>query len=191
LLKPLRFAPNPKEFSYMKKLSTVFALSLIAFASVGVAQAKLTGSGGEASFTAVGPAGLKIVGSTTQITVKEDGSNVVVSVPLATVDTGIGLRNKHMKEKYLETDKYPNAELTVARDAVKEGSGSAQGTMKIHGKTKAVTFSYSAKKDGTTFAVTGSVRININDFGVEVPSYLGVTVKPDVDVAVKFSASDN
>jgi hypothetical protein len=85
----------------MKNLSTVLALSLFAFASV--AQAKLAGSGGEVSFTAVGPAGLKIVGSTTQISVKEDGSNVLVSVPLATVDTGIGLRNKHMKEKYLET----------------------------------------------------------------------------------------
>jgi polyisoprenoid-binding protein YceI len=174
----------------MKKTLSALTLSLVALASVGVAQAKLAGSGGEVSFTATGPAGLKIVGTTSQIAIKEDGANVVVSVPLSSVDTGIALRNKHMKEKYLEVDKYPNAELTVARSAVKEGSGSAQGTMKIHGQSKPVTFNYNAKKAGEGFAVDGTVHININEYGVEVPSYLGVTVKPGVDIAVKFSATD-
>jgi hypothetical protein len=34
------------------------------------------------------------------------------------------------------------------------------------------------------------MRINIRDFGINVPSYLGVTVKPDVDVAIKLSAAE-
>lgn len=173
----------------MKKLLSLALGTSLLFG--GVAYAKLAGSGGEVSFTAVGPGGLKIVGNTSQITVKEDGANVIVSVPLATLDTGIAIRNKHMKEKYLETDKFPNAELTVARGAVKEGSGSAQGTIKIHGQSKPVTFSYNAKKNGAAFAVDGSMHVNIKDFGIDVPSYLGVTVKPDVDIAVKFSATDN
>jgi predicted outer membrane repeat protein len=167
----------------------LIALSVLALTAL--AHAKLSGSGGEVSFTAVGPGGLKIVGNTSQINVKEDGANVVVSVPLSNVDTGISLRNKHMKEKYLEVDKYPNAELTVARASVKEGSGTAQGTLKIHGQTKPVSFSYNASKNGSAFAVTGSMRVNIKDYGIDVPSYLGVTVKPDVDVAVKFNATDN
>jgi polyisoprenoid-binding protein YceI len=174
----------------MKKLTTLAALSIFALASIGIAEAKLAGSGGEVSFTAIGPGGLKIVGTTSQIVAKEDGSNVVISVPLGSITTGISLRDKHMKEKYLETDKFPNAELTVARASVKEGSGSAQGTMKIHGQSKPVTFNYNAKKTGEAFAIDGTVRLNIKEFGVEVPSYLGVTVKPDVDVAVKFSATD-
>jgi polyisoprenoid-binding protein YceI len=174
----------------MKKFTTLALSTLAIVATIGVAHAKLSGSGGEVSFTATGPAGLKIVGNTSQLSVKEDGANVVVTVPLGAVDTGIALRNKHMKEKYLETDKYPNAELTVARASVKEGSGSAQGTMKIHGQSKPVTFTYNAKKAGAGFAVDGTVKLNIKEFGIDVPSYLGVTVKPEVDVAAKFNAAD-
>jgi polyisoprenoid-binding protein YceI len=173
-----------------KHIVSGFAVAALVSA-FGVAEAKFSGSGGEVQFTAVGPAGLKIVGTTKDVTVKDDGTNVVIVVPLANVDTGIALRNKHMKEKYLETDKYPNAELTVARGSVKEGSGSAQGTMKIHGQSKPVSFNYTAKKTGTSFAVDGTMHLNIKEFGIEVPSYLGVTVKPEVDVSAKFSASDN
>lgn len=164
--------------------------SILAFALV--AHAKFSGNGGEVQFNASGPGGLKITGTTTQVSVKEDGANVVVTVPLGNLDTGIALRNKHMKEKYLETDKYPNAELVVAKSALKtEGGGTAQGTMKIHGKAKEVSFTYASKKNGTGFMVEGSAHINMKEFGVEVPSYLGVTVKPEVDVTAKFSAQDN
>jgi len=31
----------------------------------------------------------------------------------------------------------------------------------------------------------------MNDFGINPPSYLGVTVKPDVDLNTAFSATDN
>jgi hypothetical protein len=30
----------------------------------------------------------------------------------------------------------------------------------------------------------------MKEFGIDVPSYLGVTVKPDVQVSVKFDATD-
>ena len=46
-------------------------------------------------------------------------SNVVITVPLANLSTGIGLRDHHMKEKYLEVQKYPSATLTIARSALK------------------------------------------------------------------------
>ena len=36
----------------------------------------------------------------------------------ASLDTGIDLRNKHMREKYLEVQKYPNAVLTVDRSTL-------------------------------------------------------------------------
>ena len=32
----------------------------------------------------------------------------------------------------------------------------------------------------------GTVHVNMNDFGITVPVYLGVTVKPDVDVSASF-----
>jgi polyisoprenoid-binding protein YceI len=175
----------------MKKLYPILSLSAVLAIAL-TAHAKFSASGGDVQFIATGPGGLKITGTTHQVTVKDDGSNLVVIVPLSDLDTGIALRNKHMKEKYLETDKYPNAELVVAKSAVKaDGAGTAQGTMKIHGKSKEVSVSYNAKKNGASIAIDGTTQLNMKEFGIEVPNYLGVTVKPEVDVNVKFNAQDN
>ncbi len=62
--------------------------------------------------------------------------------------------------------------------------------MKLHGKTKDVSFHYVARKDGNAMRVGGTVRVDMRDYGISVPSYLGVTVKPEVDVEVKFGAQE-
>jgi hypothetical protein len=54
-----------------------------------------------------------------------------------------------------------------------------------------VTVHYSAKADGAAVAAQGRFRINMNEFGINVPSYLGVTVKPDVDVTASFRVAGN
>jgi hypothetical protein len=48
---------------------------------------------------------------------------------------------------------------------------------------------YDATTDGSTVHATGSFRINMNDFGIHPPSYLGVTVKPTVDVSADFKVA--
>jgi polyisoprenoid-binding protein YceI len=153
---------------------------------------------GDASvvFVALGPAGLKIEGKTSDLDLSERDGKVTVSVPLANLDTGIALRNKHMREKYLEVAKFPRAELMVDKASLKvpsegaEATGTTTGSMTIHGQSKPVTFQYTARLSNGTYSVTGSTHLNIKDFGIDVPSYLGVTVKPDIDVSVRFSALD-
>lgn len=148
-----------------------------------------------ASFRASGPAGMTIDGSTADTTVADDGTKVTITVPLANLSTGISLRDKHMKE-YLGVDSNPNATLEVTRASLKfptgdkEVSEDTKGTFKLHGKSKEITFHYSAKLDGGKYVVTGTAKINMTDYGISVPSYLGVTVKPDVDVKVTFKAKD-
>jgi polyisoprenoid-binding protein YceI len=153
---------------------------------------------GEASatFLAVGPAGLKIEGKTSDVEVSEADGKLKVAVPLGNLDTGIALRNKHMREKYLEVPKFPKAELVVDRASLKlpadgsETSGDVKGQFTMHGQTKPASVHYSARLAGGTYTVTGTAKINMKDFGVEVPSYLGVTVKPEVDVSVRFQSAD-
>jgi polyisoprenoid-binding protein YceI len=129
------------------------------------------------------------------MTVADDGTTVTITVPLGNLTTGIDLRDKHTKNA-LEVDKYPTTTLAVARSALKfpaagaESSGDAPGKMTLHGTTKDVTFHYAAKLAGDTISVTGSTRININDYGIKAPSYLGVSVKPDVDINTTFQAKD-
>ena len=147
-------------------------------------------------FTAAGPAGMKIEGKTSDLGVSEKDGSVTVVVPLANLDTGISLRNKHMREKYLEVQKYPRAELVVARTELKlpaggaEVRGTAGGQMTIHGQTRPVTLQYTARLANGRYEVQGTTRIDIKEFGIDVPSYLGVTVKPGVDLSASFSVAD-
>jgi polyisoprenoid-binding protein YceI len=144
------------------------------------------------SFQASGPAGMAIEGITQDLTLVDQGDNIVITVALANLTTGIGLRDKHMKEKYLEVQKYPSAILTVARGALKVPStadkveADVPGLLNIHGQTRPVVVHYESKKDGANLLTRGKFRINMRDFGVAVPSYLGVTVKPEVDVSANF-----
>jgi polyisoprenoid-binding protein YceI len=143
-------------------------------------------------FTASGPAGLSIEGTTSELMLSEADGQVRVTVPLGKLTTGISLRDKHMREKYLETPKYPTAELTTPSSAIKRpatgGQSQASGQMTIHGVTKPVTIKYTARPEGKAYVVDGTTHVRLGDFGITVPSYLGVTVKPDIDIQVHFSA---
>ena len=181
----------------MRKLSSWMAGLVVTMMVPALAFGAFTKEGdAQASFLAVGPAGLKIEGKTSELDVTEAEGKLRVGVALSNRDTGISLRNKHMREKYLDVAKFPRAELLVDRALLKlpadgsESTGTAIGQMTIHGQTKPVTFQYSARRQGGVYAVAGSTRVNMKEFGVEVPTYLGVTVKPDVDVAVRFNAAE-
>jgi polyisoprenoid-binding protein YceI len=144
-------------------------------------------------FEAAGPAGMKIEGRTSDLNVVEDGGgNVAIAVSLTNLATGIALRDRHMKEKYLEVQKFPSATLTIARAALKVPAGGQQvavdvpGSVQIHGQTRPVSVHYEAKGEGAASSARGAFHINMNDFGITVPTYLGVTVKPDVDVSASF-----
>lgn len=173
-------------------VAAVFAIVLGMVPSAG---AKLAKSGdASVGFTGVGPAGLKIVGSTTELSIEDDGKSVTVSVPLKNLTTGIALRDRHMREKYLQTEQYPTAELTVDRATLKfpsggETSGDATGTLKLHGTSRPIAFHYTATPVAAALNVSGSARININDFGVVIPKYLGVTMNPAVDIRATFTTT--
>lgn len=160
--------------------------------------AKLAPKGdAQVDFFATGPGGLSIDGKTKDLAIADDGKKVVFTVPLKNLTTGIALRDQHMREKYLQVEKYPDATLEIARDdlkfpvAGKRSDGEVKGTFTAHGVSKPVTVKYKAhrEKDGTLGA-EGKFKINTKDHGIDVPSYLGVTVRPDMDLQVKFSASD-
>lgn len=150
------------------------------------------------SFTAIGPAGMHIVGTTRDLAVQEDTQGLItITVRLTNLTTGIALRDKHMREKYLQVESYPTAVLKVPRSSLKLPGNSEgatferEGTLTLHGKTKPVSFRYTAKNDGmSAYGVSGSMKIDMNDYGIETPKYLGVSVKPSVDLSVSFTAED-
>jgi hypothetical protein len=45
-------------------------------------------------------------------------------------------------------------------------------------------------RTGGSLHVGGTTKLDIRDYGIDIPSYLGVTVKPDIDVEVQFTATE-
>ncbi len=174
------------------------SLPLVLFAFSGTALAGWSKAGeSTADFSGSGPAGFKITGKTQTVDVKDDGKALTVTVSLKDLETGIGLRDRHMRDKYLEVDKFPDATLSVPLDALKvpaDGQvveAEAKGTFSLHGQTKEVSFTYKATNAKGTFTVEGQAPINYRDFGINVPSYMGITVKPDLTVTTRFVAKKN
>jgi polyisoprenoid-binding protein YceI len=100
-----------------------------------------------------------------------------IVVDLRNLKTGIALRDRHSRDKYLEVDKYPEAILTDGKG--KDGKGT--GKLKIRGIEKAVAGSYTIKGD-TLFA---EFPIKLSDYDIKKVKYMGVGV--DDDVTIKIS----
>ena len=166
--------------------ASLFAVSLAAHAALS------SPTDARVSFQAGGSAGMHVEGSTAELAVSEQDGNLLLTVPLANLTTGIGLRDRHMRETYLEVQKYPTAVLTIARSAVRAPqsgeklSADVPGTLLLHGQTRPVSVHYDASGAGGSSTASGAVHINMNDYGITVPSYLGVTIKPDVNVTASF-----
>jgi polyisoprenoid-binding protein YceI len=180
----------------MKSISALSILFL-AFTSQAAVESTLTlkPSKGDVQIEAVGrPAMVKIKGKGEGPTgaLKIVGATVTgdITFTLDTLDTGIDLRNEHMKEKYLETKKHPKATLTLKEVALPAGwtkekpqvSGAKfKGELTLHGEKKPVegTFEVTENKE-----LKAKMELKISDYKIDIPSYLGITVADTVKVQI-------
>jgi polyisoprenoid-binding protein YceI len=120
-----------------------------------------------------------------------------LSVDLKTMDSGIGLRTEHLRDKYLEVGKgagYDKAELsdirlTDVKDESFQGRTPFTGTLLLHGVKKPVAGEAEIHHDGRTLRVNASFPITLEDHEIPEPRYLGIGVKEKVHVRVSFVAA--
>jgi polyisoprenoid-binding protein YceI len=120
-----------------------------------------------------------------------------VSVDLAAIDTGIALRNQHLREKYLEVAKGPGFDKAVLseivlRDATGadfQGQTAFTGTLLLHGVKGPLSGTADIRRVGPDVRVEAKFPLTLTDFGVEPPEYLGVGVASKVFVRVTFTAT--
>jgi len=105
-----------------------------------------------------------------------DKNLVYFYLDLNTLDTGIGLRDRHMRENYLETDKYPFAEFTGKMLTVPDlDSGDwvaveVEGIFKIHGKEKQIQIPGMLKKEEKGLVkLQADFEVLLGDFDIEIP----------------------
>lgn len=163
---------------------------------------QLNGDTGQLEFRALGkPNALKIHGKGSapkgDLSLKGNAVSGSLRFDLQSLDTGIELRNKHMKEKYLETSKYSEAVLTLTKMSVPEALEAAdgsveqapfQGMLSLHGVQKPVSGLANLKRAKDKITVDASFGIKTSDFGITTPSFAGVTLAEDVQVSVQTSA---
>lgn len=122
--------------------------------------------------------------------------NGALTFSLESLDTGIKLRNEHMKKKYLETEKYPEAKLVFSSFALPESFSADtvsaalafEGKLYLHGLEKPVSGTAKVQKNREEISVTAEFGLKMSDFGIAIPSFAGITMAEDVAVEIHFTA---
>lgn len=121
------------------------------------------------TFLALGhPAMLKIAAQCQVFSLVNKSVGVEATVDLDSCTTGIEMRDHHMKEKYLETAKFPRAVFK----GVIPTKGPFTGVLTVHGKDATV--------QGEVY--NGVVRFStrVSNHGISIPSYMGISVADEV-----------
>ena len=119
-----------------------------------------------------------------------------LALDLATIDTGIDLRNRHLRETYLEVAKgggFDKAVLSEIRVAEADGDGfrgrsAFTATLLLHGVKGQVGGSAEIRAAGSGVRVEATFPVTLTDFGIKPPEYLGVGVGSKVLVRVTLAA---
>jgi polyisoprenoid-binding protein YceI len=117
-------------------------------------------------------------------------ASVQLAIDIDSLDTGNSLRNKEMRERYLETGKFGTAtfkSISVTGPASIAPNQPADinvtGDLTLHGVTKRMTIPVHVVliPEGRIHATSG-FKIHMPDFGIVVPHNILVTVNDDVPV---------
>jgi polyisoprenoid-binding protein YceI len=113
-------------------------------------------------------------------------------VDLQTLETGIGLRDDHLRKKYLEVGRgpgYSQARLRNIRVEKLSGKTPFHAVLLLHGQSKEVIGTADIKPEGDGYRLNASFPVRVSEFGIPEPTYLGVGVKDEVVVRVNLAAS--
>jgi polyisoprenoid-binding protein YceI len=119
-----------------------------------------------------------------------------LALDLRTLETGIGLRDQHMRDTYLEVGRGEGFDTAVLSD-LRLGDVDLQsfrgrteftGTLLLHGVRKPVTGKVEVRRGGDAVDLQATFPVTLSEFGIARPAYLGVGVADVVQVKVALSA---
>jgi polyisoprenoid-binding protein YceI len=115
-----------------------------------------------------------------------------ISVDLSLLTTGIGLRDEHLKENYLEIKKYPTSTLEIITPLTEiKKTGKFKGKLNLHGVTEEVSGEALFTKEENSYKVDAHFEFKLSLFKIGVPSYQGITIADDVQVRANFMLMDD
>jgi len=126
------------------------------------------------------------------------GCEVRIAVDLASLKTGIGMRDTHMRERHLETETYPQAvfsgsRVVAATPASLAPGGTARvtvaGTFDLHGVAREVELpvELALAADGT-LTVRAQFNVLLTDHQIDRPKVLMLKLADEQKVSVVLTA---
>ncbi len=112
---------------------------------------------------------------------------VEFSVSLDSLNTGISLRDSHMKNEYLDTKKFPLAKYVgvitnVDSISAVEFKVSASGSFTLHGVQKLLNIEGTLYDYGKLLKLESNFYILLSDFNIDQPSFLFNTVDNKIKI---------
>jgi len=118
-------------------------------------------------------------------------SELYFEVDLNSLDTGIGLRNRHMRENYLETDHFPFTHfkgkiISIAMADDNTISVEAEGTIFIHGVEKPLNVKANLIKQENGYRIQANFIVKLSDFQIDIPSIMFYKIDENMDLHLDF-----
>jgi len=112
-------------------------------------------------------------------------------VYLDSIDTGIGLRNTHMRENYLQTGKYPYALFSGKIIGIDTLSSSeltlkGDGEFDIHGAKVNKQILVKFFKYGELYKTTADFNLKFSEFKIDKPSFLFNKVDDNIKIYISL-----
>ena len=175
----------------------VLFLLVLSFSISSAQGLTLEAAKGKTQFLAVGrPSALKIsgtgIGPTGDMNFTKGEGQVLLngeaSMDLSSFDTGISMRDRHMKEKYLEVGKFKRATLKFVNAKLpadilqKGGEIQVPATLNLHGLEKPVQVTMTFKSAGDKILSSSRFKLKLSEYAIEIPTFSGITVADEVEI---------
>lgn len=117
-----------------------------------------------------------------------------IHVDLVSLDTGMSLRNKHMRENHLETEKHPEAvfkltSLDIPGGTLAEGQKTAvnvTGTLLLHGVSREIMPLSWLTVSGDELIIESKFSIKLQDYSITRPEFLIMKLAEEQRINVKL-----
>ena len=100
-------------------------------------------------------------------------AKINLSIEPASIDTGIGMRDKHLRSAdFLDVARFPAATFESQRVELAGRKATVTGRLTLHGVTKEIVVPVDVQLSETALVATGEFLLNRGDYGINYSSFL-------------------
>jgi polyisoprenoid-binding protein YceI len=120
---------------------------------------------------------------------------IAATVPVKTLNTGMGLRDQHMRKYIFTTSDGQTPDVKfVAKSAACTKTGANRSTcdvtgdLSIRGTARPFTIALQVTEDADSYRAAGEGIVKLSTYGIPQPSQLGVRTDDDIKLRLEFTA---